>query len=237
MGLLEEQLAGEFVVLLVECAAGDEDADRVGIHVLTYSAARKSVPRSSCREAETSYPRLLGISEKTGPRNTPNQEVLRLVNVPLFTAAARRHARLMLRTICPLADHLDRCFRRAMRRTCDDTTCRAILGLLPSAAARLRSLPQFLEQVEYNGRRLAKLNVPPTDVNEALDHFDSLLAPLNRQPVSTRARTTAPGHAVRVKPAPSTGFEKPKLRRFSVSIGRKPKPKAWRICWGDSFVS
>jgi signal transduction histidine kinase len=53
-----------------------------------------------------------------------------------------------------------------------------MLGSVPTAAARLRSLPQFLEQVEYNGRRLAKLNVSPAGVNAALDRFDSLLAPV-----------------------------------------------------------
>jgi signal transduction histidine kinase len=83
----------------------------------------------------------------------------------------------MLRAIRPLADGLDRRFRAALRRGFDDTACRAILASAPTAAARLRSLPQFLEQVEYNGRRLAKLNVSPAGVSEALDGFDSLLAP------------------------------------------------------------
>jgi len=100
------------------------------------------------------------------------------VNVPVFTPAARRHVRLMLRAIRPLADGLDRTFFTALRRTCDDAACRAILASTPTAAARLRALPQFLEQVEYNGRRLAKLNVSPAQATEALDRFDSLLAPL-----------------------------------------------------------
>jgi len=99
------------------------------------------------------------------------------VTVPLFTAAARRHARLMLRAIRPSADGLDRRLRAILRRAYDDTACRAILGCTPAAAARLRSLPQFLEQVEYNGRRLAKLNVSPAGFSEALDQFESLLAP------------------------------------------------------------
>ncbi len=99
------------------------------------------------------------------------------MNLPLFTPSARRHARLMLRAIRPLADGLDRRFRGALGRTCDDPTRRALLACAPTAAARLRSLEQFVEQVEYNGRRLAKLNLSPAGVGEALDRFDSLLAP------------------------------------------------------------
>src|SRR5208283_4075022 len=41
MRLLKEQLPGQLVVLLVESAAGDQDANRIGVHVLTYSAARR----------------------------------------------------------------------------------------------------------------------------------------------------------------------------------------------------
>jgi signal transduction histidine kinase len=99
------------------------------------------------------------------------------MNVPLFTPAARRHARLMLRAIRPLADGLDRRFRAALGHPCDAATRRALLACAPTAAARLRSLEQFVEQVVYNGRRLAKLNLSPAGVGEALDRFDSLLAP------------------------------------------------------------
>ena len=98
------------------------------------------------------------------------------MNVPLFTPAARRHARLMLRAIRPLADGLDRRFRAALGHPCDEPTRRALLACAPTAAARLRSLEQFVEQVEYNGRRLAKLNLSPAGVGEALDRFDGVLA-------------------------------------------------------------
>jgi signal transduction histidine kinase len=84
----------------------------------------------------------------------------------------------MLRAIRPLADGVDRRFRAALGRTPNDPTCRALLACAPTAAARLRSLEQFLEQVEYNGRRLAKLNLSPGGAGEALDHFDRLLGPL-----------------------------------------------------------
>src|ERR1019366_10255175 len=54
------------------------------------------------------------------------------------------------------------------------------LSLIPSgAAARLapagRPAADFFEQVAYNSRRLAKLNVPPTEVVEALGEYDRQL--------------------------------------------------------------
>jgi len=82
----------------------------------------------------------------------------------------------MLRAILPEADGLDRCFLKELRRGHDVLTSRALLGCTPTAAARLRSLPQFLEQVEYHGRRLAKLNVAPAGAAESLERFDSLLS-------------------------------------------------------------
>ncbi|MCW5980534.1 MAG: sensor histidine kinase [Bryobacteraceae bacterium] len=58
----------------------------------------------------------------------------------------------------------------------------ALAALTPGAAARVvgrgANLQTFLEQVEYNGRRLAKLNLPPGDVVRALAEYDRLLAPL-----------------------------------------------------------
>ncbi len=99
------------------------------------------------------------------------------MTVPLFTPAARRHARLMLRAIRPLADGLDRRFRPSLGHPCDELTRRALLGCAPTAAARLHTLEQFIEQVEYNGRRLAKLNLSPDGVGEALDRFDAVLGP------------------------------------------------------------
>jgi len=58
----------------------------------------------------------------------------------------------------------------------------ALAAVTPGAAVRLLSrggeLGAFLEQVEYNGRRLAKLNLPPGGVVEALAEYDELLTPL-----------------------------------------------------------
>src|SRR5579871_4670577 len=94
----------------------------------------------------------------------------------LLTPAARRHSALMARAIRPFAARLDRELRaRLHRRAFDESQVRALLTITPSARSRLRSLPQFLEQVEYNGRRLAKLNVPPCEIQEVLREFDSIL--------------------------------------------------------------
>src|ERR1035437_2948932 len=90
----------------------------------------------------------------------------------LLTPADRRHVARMLRAVAPAAGRLDRRFATLLRqRRYDAVQVRAFLAITPAAASRLRLLPQFLEQVAYNGRRLAKLNVPPSAVNEVLREF------------------------------------------------------------------
>ena len=85
----------------------------------------------------------------------------------------------MVRAIAPTADRLDRRFAALLRRRrYNAAQIRAFLAITPAAASRLRSLPQFLEQVEYNGRRLAKLNVPPAAADEVLREFGGLLDPV-----------------------------------------------------------
>ena len=97
-------------------------------------------------------------------------------NDSLFTTGARRHLRLLLRAIRPLADRLDRQFRALLRqRPYDAAQIRALLAITPAAASRLRTLDQFLEQVEYHGRRLARLNLPLSEVGELLGEFGALL--------------------------------------------------------------
>ena len=85
----------------------------------------------------------------------------------------------MLRAIAPAAGRLDRRFATLLRqRRYNALQVRAFLAITPAAASRLRSPAQFLEQVDYNGRRLAKLNVPPAAVNEVLREFGGLLHPV-----------------------------------------------------------
>ena len=104
-----------------------------------------------------------------------------MIEHPL-TPAARRHIRRMLRALAPAAARVERRCRAFLKdtpvrrgRPYDDAQIRALLAILPSAASRLRSLNQFMEQVDYNGRRLAKLNVSPSEVLEVLREFGSSL--------------------------------------------------------------
>lgn len=53
------------------------------------------------------------------------------------------------------------------------TTAGAAFRLLEQGAA----ISAFFEQVEYNGRRLAKLNIPPATIIAALDEYARLLRP------------------------------------------------------------
>ncbi len=57
----------------------------------------------------------------------------------------------------------------------------ALCAITPGAAAGIlaQGLPalKFIEQVEYNGRRLAKLNLPPSAILEALEEYDLVLSP------------------------------------------------------------
>jgi signal transduction histidine kinase len=97
----------------------------------------------------------------------------------LLTPDARRHVLRMVRALAPAADRLERAFRAVLRqRAYDAAQIRALLAITPAAAARVRTLSQFLEQVTYNGRRLAKLSVPPSEVNEVLGEFAALLGPV-----------------------------------------------------------
>jgi signal transduction histidine kinase len=57
----------------------------------------------------------------------------------------------------------------------------ALCAITPGAAATIlaqgHAALKFIEQVEYNGRRLAKLNLPPSAILEALEEYDLLLTP------------------------------------------------------------
>jgi len=93
-----------------------------------------------------------------------------------FTKPARLHIRRLLHALAPLAAKLERqCRDRLLTRPYDRAQIRALLAILPTAASRLRTVAQFLEQVEYNGRRLAKLNLPPSEVGEVLRELGGIL--------------------------------------------------------------
>jgi len=71
---------------------------------------------------------------------------------------------------------VDRRFRSMLRaRGHGAPATRALLAITPVSASRLRPLGRFLEQVAYSGRRLAKLNVEPGEIHEALEECAKLL--------------------------------------------------------------
>jgi signal transduction histidine kinase len=94
----------------------------------------------------------------------------------IFTLEARRHVLRMIAAIGPVARRLDRQFTRLLKeRPYDAAQIRAFLAITPAAAARSGGLNRFLQQVEYHGRRLAKLNLPPAEVEDVLRDVGGLL--------------------------------------------------------------
>src|SRR5579859_6085480 len=82
----------------------------------------------------------------------------------------------------PHTDQLDRKFLRRLRSLSFEPRQRSALTCItPGAASRILAQGhpplKFIEQVEYNGRRLAKLNLPPSAILEALEEYDRLLGP------------------------------------------------------------
>jgi signal transduction histidine kinase len=90
----------------------------------------------------------------------------------VISLAARRHVRAFSRAVVPVAPALTRCFRALLAaHPYDSAEIRALLAITPVAASRLPTLDDFLEQVEYNGRRLSKMNLPLAEVNQRLIEF------------------------------------------------------------------
>lgn len=83
------------------------------------------------------------------------------------------------------APHLDRRFREAIHAArpslpvLDARQDAALQAIAPAAAFRLLSegcpIEEFFEQVEYNGRRLAKMHLPPSTIVVALEKYDRVL--------------------------------------------------------------
>jgi len=96
----------------------------------------------------------------------------------LFTKAAHWHVILLAKVIVPVAPRLERRFLTLLRRQrYGAVEQRALMAISPCAAARLGSIERFLQQVEYNGRRLAKCNLPPEAAGEVLRQFDAIVEP------------------------------------------------------------
>jgi len=89
--------------------------------------------------------------------------------------------------LCPLSDQLEKQFLTRLKTLrFEARQIQALIAITTGTAARLlgpakgtrRSMLQFLEQVEYSGRRLAKLNLPPGGIQQALQEYDRILLPL-----------------------------------------------------------
>src|SRR5580693_6500789 len=103
----------------------------------------------------------------------------------------RVHLHRLAVFLLPHAETLDRRFLAKLKRgkfelrQFDPKIRVALASITPGAAARILASGQpplkFIEQVEYNGRRLAKLNLPPSSIVEALQEYDRLLTPMLRK--------------------------------------------------------
>jgi signal transduction histidine kinase len=94
----------------------------------------------------------------------------------------RVHLQKLSRLLAPYAGRIERRFIGRLRNMGFDPRQRAALASITTGAAahvlaRKKAPLKFIEQVEYNGRRLAKLNLPPAAILEALQEYDHLLEP------------------------------------------------------------
>jgi len=96
----------------------------------------------------------------------------------LLTPAARSHAGKMARAIAGAIPRLERRFRTLLERRYDPAQTAALMAITPAAAARVRSPAHFLRELDIQGERLAKLNVPAAGAHEALREFGALLDPV-----------------------------------------------------------
>ena len=95
----------------------------------------------------------------------------------------RAHLRRLSKLLKPHIQRLDRQFRSQLRRSAfDPRQIKALSDITPGSATRFfatpKSPPRFFELVGYSGRRLAKLNVAPSRIIEALQAYDRLLDPV-----------------------------------------------------------
>lgn len=103
----------------------------------------------------------------------------------------RVHLHRLAVFLLPHAETLDRRFLARLKRgqfearQFEPKIRVALASITPGAAARILASGQpplkFIEQVEYNGRRLAKLNLPPSSIVAALQEYDRLLTPMLRK--------------------------------------------------------
>ncbi|HEX8986300.1 MAG TPA: histidine kinase [Bryobacteraceae bacterium] len=98
----------------------------------------------------------------------------------LLDRALARRVRKVARLLEPADAALEASFLQALaRRGFDARQSKALASITPVAAARQfgkrKPVAALVEQIEYSGRRLAKLDVAPAAVVESLAAFDGLL--------------------------------------------------------------
>lgn len=97
----------------------------------------------------------------------------------------RVHLHRLAILLVPHADSLERRFQTRLKALSFEPKQRTALSAITiGSATRILAAGQaplkFIEQVEYNGRRLAKLNLPPSAILEALQEYDKILTPTLR---------------------------------------------------------
>ena len=96
------------------------------------------------------------------------------------------HLYRLSKQVMPHLDAIEKRFRTSLNRMrIVPSQAAALSSITFGAAARIltrggktegSSALKFIEQVEYNGRRLAKLNLPPSAIVEALQEYDRLMS-------------------------------------------------------------
>lgn len=104
----------------------------------------------------------------------------------VLSDALKGHLRRLSELLSPHSDRLERAFIARLTTLNYDKRQRFALSSITLGAA-VRILAQrrpplkFIEQVEYHGRRLAKLNLPPSAILAALQEYDALVTPTVRR--------------------------------------------------------
>jgi signal transduction histidine kinase len=99
----------------------------------------------------------------------------------------RSQLKLLAETLLPRANELDSHFERQLAQLGFSAPERKILRCITLATAARTlgtgrvSIRKFFEMVEYSGRRLAKLNVPPGEILKAVGIYDGILQQILNQ--------------------------------------------------------
>ena len=123
------------------------------------------------------------MNRKSGPTSRGTPELADAADVLSDQLHAQLHR--LSKLVAPHLDAIESQFRASLnRKRILPIQALALSSITFGAAARIltggsepagSSALKFIEQVEYNGRRLAKLNLPPGAIVEALQEYDRLL--------------------------------------------------------------